>query len=237
MDELYTHEIHLKQTNMKLKSDSNLVFDSVKKAVIHNRGLLEYYILQHREFVISLESLEVDLTAPEFVRNMMKAGLTAGVGPMASVAGGLAEVATEAMMTKGCKLALANNGGDISVKGELEINVGIYAGEDSVARNMGFKIKSIDMPLGICTSAGVLGHSISFGEADAAVVFSRSAFLADAAATAVANRVKKTDPEGTIQNALELAEDIDGILGCMVFIDDKIGATGRVPEIVELYEK
>jgi ApbE superfamily uncharacterized protein (UPF0280 family) len=102
---------------------------------------------------------------------------------------------------------------------------------------VGFKLKSPDLPLGICTSAGALGHSVSFGEADAVLVFSKSAFIADAAATAVANGVKKTDTEGTIQNALELAEIIDGVIGCMVFIEDKVGTVGWVPEMVEVIEE
>jgi ApbE superfamily uncharacterized protein (UPF0280 family) len=231
---LQEFEFRIQQTHMKLKSDIYESFALARSAVIHNRGLLENYIEHHPEFLSTLEPLEIDLSAPEFIRNMMSAGITANVGPMAAVAGGLSEMATKAMMQINCKLALADNGGDISIKGEENVKVGVYGGSGSVAGTVGFSIRSDALPLGICTSAGVLGHSISFGEADAAVVFCRSAFLADAAATAVANHVKRLDPEGTIQNALEIAEDIDGVLGCMIFIGDTVGSTGWLPELIEI---
>lgn len=234
MAEIFSLDFHYQQTHMKLKSDLAESLSSARSAVIHNRGILEDYIFTHPDFLSSLEPLELDLAAPEFIRNMQKAGLAADVGPMAAVAGGLSEVASEAMLKKGSNFALADNGGDISIKGNKSTTVGIYAGDSSVAKQVGFKIKPGNLPLGVCASAGVLGHSISFGEADAVIVFCRSAFLADAAATGIANKVKKTDPEGTIQNGLELAEDIDGVLGCMIFIGEKVGTTGWVPEMVEI---
>jgi ApbE superfamily uncharacterized protein (UPF0280 family) len=223
---------------MMLFSDieASPVFSAARSAVLHSRNILENYISSHPEFLTSLEPLEIDLLAPEFIRSMQRAGLAANVGPMASVAGGLAEVATSTMLTHGCKFAMANNGGDISLMGQLGTVVGIYAGERSVANLVGLKIKPIDLPLGVCTSAGVLGHSLSFGSADAVVVFAKSAFLSDASATAIANYVKKTDPEGTIQNALELAENIEGVLGCIIFIGEEIGTTGWVPEMVEIID-
>jgi ApbE superfamily uncharacterized protein (UPF0280 family) len=227
-------EFRIQQTYMRLQSDNEDSFSYAKSAVSHNRNLLENYIENHPDFLTALEPLEIDHSAPELIRNMMRAGITANVGPMAAVAGGLSEVATEAMMRAKCKFALANNGGDISIKGENNVKVGLYGGEDSIAGNVVFSIKPEDLPLGICTSAGVLGHSISFGDSDAVVIFCRSAFLADAAATSVANFVKQTDPEGTIQNALEIAEDIEGVLGCMIFIGDKVGTAGWLPELIEI---
>jgi ApbE superfamily uncharacterized protein (UPF0280 family) len=236
MGEYYTTEFHLEQTHMVLKSDISDSFSAARRAVIHSRALLERYIQTHPNFVTSIEPIDLNLSAPEFVRNMMHAGLAADVGPMAAVAGGLSEMATTAMMKHKCKLALADNGGDISIKGNSELTVGVHAGEGSVAKQVGFKIKAVDLPMGICTSSGVFGHSISFGEADAVVIFSKSAFLSDAAATAVANKVKKADPEGTIQNAIEIAENIDDVKGCMIFIGELVGSSGWVPEMVQIIE-
>jgi ApbE superfamily uncharacterized protein (UPF0280 family) len=183
-----------------------------------------------------MQPASVDLTAPETVRKMMEAGMICDVGPMASVAGALSEIATHAMMVVGAKLALAENGGDISVKGEKEVNVGVYAGEKSIARRLGFRVRSDDLPLAICASSGKLGHSISLGESDAVVVFSISAYLADAAATSFANLVVESDPEGSIQNALGKAEDTEGITGCMVFVDELVGRWGKLPEMVEVMD-
>ena len=130
---VYATEFHWQQTHMRLKSDIKKCFTKAKSAVMNSRIILEQYILGHPYFVTSLEPIEIDLTAGEFVRNMMQAGQIADVGPMAAVAGGFAEVATEAMITQKCKLAIADNGGDISVKGSDPITIGIFAGESQVA--------------------------------------------------------------------------------------------------------
>ncbi len=238
MQVLYSNEFHWKETHMKLKSDRPGAFDSARQAVLHSRTLLEQYIAEHTEFLASLEPLDVDLNAPEFVREMMYAGLAAGVGPMAAVAGGLSEVATEAMIGSGCKckLAMADNGGDVSIKGERSVNIGIYAGKNQVAKQVGFKIRYDNLPLGVCTSAGQVGHSISFGDAEAVIIFSRSAFLSDAAASAVANRVKQNDAEATVQAALEKAETIKGVQGCMVIVGDLVGTVGKMPEMIEIID-
>ena len=233
---VYATEFHWQQTHMRLKSDLKECFSNAKSAVMNSRILLEQYILDHPYFVTSLEPIEVDLTAAGFIRNMMQAGLLADVGPMAAVAGGLAEVATETMIAHECKLAIAENGGDISVKGYDQITVGVYAGESQVAKRLGFKIKANELPIAICTSAGSVGHSISLGDADAVVVFSSSAFLADAAATAVANVVKGTDAEGAIQAGLERSDDIEGIFGCMIIYQELVGKTGKIPEMIEVVE-
>ncbi len=234
MDSYFKTELHIKQTHMKLQSDSKEAILNVKNAVINTRILLEQYILSHPNFVTSLEPIEVDLSAPDFVRSMMRAGLLADVGPMAAVAGGLSEIATEAMVRVGCNLALADNGGDISIKGKMPITIGVYAGDNKITKSVGFKIKPGDLPLGICTSAGTVGHSISLGDADAVIIFSNSAFLSDAAATSVANVIKHNDPEGSIQKGLEKAEEIEGVIGCMIFSDELVGKTGKLPEMVNI---
>jgi len=140
------------------------------------------------------------------------------------------------MVQKGSSTAVAENGGDISIKGTLPVTLSVYAGESEIAKQVGFKVKSDELPIGICTSSGSLGHSISFGDADAVVVFSASAYLSDAAATAIANCIKKEDPEGTIQLALEKAETIDGLQGCLVFSSELIGRTGRISEMVKVID-
>ena len=229
-------ELHLKQTHMKLRADSQEAVESAKDAVINTRVLLEHYIFEHPDFISSLDPLEMDPNAPKFIRNMIQAGLLADVGPMAAVAGGLSEVATNAMLANHSRLALAENGGDISIKGVEPITIGVYAGENSIAKKVGFKIKPGDLPLGVCTSAGLVGHSLSFGDADAVIIFSTSAFLSDASATSVANLVKSKDPEMSIQNALEKAESIVGLKGCMIFIGELVGKTGKIPEMVEVID-
>lgn len=233
---MFSSEFHWKETHMVLKCDLEKGFDVAKLAVLKSRFILETYIKNHPNFKFALEIDRTDPDAPEFIKKMMDAGIKAGVGPMASVAGGISEEATEAMIFNKCSSAMVENGGDISIKGKKEVKIGIFAGGKETAEKTGFRIKPEELPLGICTSAGNVGPSISFGNADAVVVFSKSAFLSDAAATAIGNIVKINDPEGSIQNALEKAESIDGVMGCLVFIDKLVGKTGNLPEMVEVID-
>ena len=80
-------------------------------------------------------------------------------------------------------------------------------------------------PLGICTSSGKVGPSLSLGLADAAVVLAPSAALADAAATAVGNRVRSADD---MEAALELGQSIRGVTGIVIITGDRMGARGDV---------
>jgi ApbE superfamily uncharacterized protein (UPF0280 family) len=236
VNDIFTSEFHLKQTHMVLKCDTKEGIERAKQAVSASRMILESYIAQHPEFRHAMDCEKIDLMAPELVRSMMEAGQKAVVGPMASVAGALSEVATDAMILCKSHYAVAENGGDISLKGIKEVKIGIYAGKNEIAEKFGFMVKPDDLPMGICTSAGNVGHSISFGDADAVVVFSKSALLSDASATAIANVVKTNDPEGSIQRALEKAETIEGILGSIVFMGSHIGRTGRLPEMVNVVD-
>ena len=236
MNEVFSSEFHLKQTHMVLKCDFELGIEKAKSAVSGARLLLENYMSSHPDFKYALTTEKIDPIAPEIVRKMMEAGQLAGVGPMASVAGALSEVATNAMISIGSQYALSENGGDISVKGTKDVKIGIYAGNNKSVEKVGFKVKVHEIPLGICTSAGEVGPSLSLGEADAVIIFSKSACLADAAATSCANMVKKIDPEGSIQKALEKAETIEGVKGCIVFIGPLVGRWGNIPEMVEVID-
>jgi len=99
-----------------------------------------------------------------------------------------------------------------------------------LSQKVGIKIPAEDTPIGVCTSSGKIGHSLSFGRADAVVVLSRDAALADAAATAVGNAVKTGDE---IEKGIHLARRIPGVLGVVIVVDDRIGAWGKV-QLVKL---
>lgn len=233
---MFCSEYHLKQTHMVLKCDVKRGIAESKIAVFNARFTLDTYITNHPDFRFAFDTRDVDPDAPKFVKKMMAAGIAADVGPMASVAGGLSEIATDTMIATLCKSAIAENGGDISIKGIREAKIGIYRGQNRLAGTVGFLIKPEDLPLGICTSAGEVGHSISLGDADAVVVCSKSAFLSDAAATAIANIVSLNDSEASIQRALERAEAIEGVTGCLVLIGALVGRTGHLPEMVEVLD-
>ena len=237
----YTKRLEIKQTNILLQCDLEPAFILAEQAIRYNRAVLETYITENPGFLSTLEPIEIPDNVPQIIKTMTRAGIIANVGPMASVAGAFAELSTEALCKAGASYGLAENGGDISILGNKRTTViGIYDGKgtDNAASGklskFAFRVNEIELPIGICTSAGKIGHSISFGDANAAIVVSNSPSIADAVATAVGNRISKLDPEGSLQKALEFAEQLREINGCMVIIDDFVGRVGKLPELVEL---
>jgi ApbE superfamily uncharacterized protein (UPF0280 family) len=155
---------------------------------------------------------------------MAAAGLKAGVGPMAAVAGAIAECVGRELLTYTAEI-IVENGGDIFLKIKKDRVVGIYAGESPLTGKLGLEIEARATPLGVCTSSGKVGHSLSYGRADAVVAMSADTALADAAATAIGNRVKQA---GDTDKALEFARGIVGLKGVVIIIGEKVGAWGDV---------
>ena len=192
-------------------------------AVLNCRRQLDEYISQHPDFLPSLVPLPEDPFAPPLVRQMLEAARAAGVGPMASVAGAIAQAV--ALVLKPLSPAIIiENGGDCYLDLEEDIKVGIFAGPDSpFTGKIGLHFTADRFPLGICTSSGTIGHSLSFGKADAVTVVSRDAALADAAATALGNLVQTPRD---INKALDLAPSLPLVDGVLIIIKDKIGMWG-----------
>ena len=201
----------------------------VREFVIQERQQLEAYIAGHPGFLTTLVPWPGDPFAPLLVREMIDAAAAAGVGPMAAVAGALAA-------RVGLHLAplspevIVENGGDIFLAIQQPATVALFAGKSPLSHRVGLKVEPSDSPLGVCTSSATVGHSLSLGRADAACVLAPSAALADAAATALGNRVQGPD---TIAPALEWIAGLPDIFGAIVIVGEKLGAWGRV-ELVPL---
>lgn len=148
---------------------------------------------------------------------------------MGAVAGAVAEYVGRDLLAYSEEVII-ENGGDIFIRTTFPLTVAILAGGSPLSGKLGVRIDSPESPVGVCTSSGTVGHSLSLGRADAAVVISASAALADAAATAIGNRVSD---KADIASATHLGENIDGVLGVAVILDDKMGAWGQV-ELVRL---
>ena len=131
-------------------------------------------------------------------------------------------------MDAGAGYAFVDNGGDIALVTDRPLVLGIYAGEASI-RDLALEVQPTDEILGICTSSGAVGPSISFGCADAALVVSRNVSLADAAATALGNAVVD---EMVLEKAFDVVKDIDGIQGALVVKGDRFAAWGEMPRVV-----
>jgi len=221
--DLISFNVVVKETDLYIRASANLRRKAFK-LVVKYRDILESYIRRYPAFLTSLQPLPVDDSAPHIVKAMSEAASRAGVGPMASVAGAIAEfVGTELLAFS--PEVIIENGGDIYLKSLGKRVVGIYAGQSPLTGKIGLEIAGTDTPIGICTSSGTVGHSLSFGKADAVVVLSKSATLADAAATAIGNLIKQP---ADIPGGIELAKSIDGVLGVIIIKGDNTGLWGKV---------
>jgi len=237
----FEKRIVIKETDILLKSNEESYFNAAEKDIKTSRFFIERCIANNPVFLaslvpIKLEELKEGVYAPKIIKKMVAAGAAASVGPMASIAGAIAESACMAMTEAGSKRAIAENGGDISAeKGEWV--VGIDAGENEVTKKLAFKLRDSELPLGICSSSGKHGHSISFGNATLVIAVAKSSAVADACATSIANEVKLKngsfeEHEGAVQTALERADEIEQLRGSLVIAGNLIGKAGKIPELV-----
>ncbi len=192
--------------------------------VLKYRGALERYIDRHPSFLTSLVLIPVGGDAPLIVKSMAEATAKVGVGPMAAVAGAIAEFVGNELLAFSPEVII-ENGGDIYLRSLKKRLIGIYAGKSPLTGKIRLEIDGQDAPMGICTSSGTVGHSLSFGKSDAVVVLSKSATLADAAATAIGNIIVQASD---IPNGIEFAKGVEGLTGLLIIKDDKMGLWGTV---------
>jgi ApbE superfamily uncharacterized protein (UPF0280 family) len=163
---------------------------------------------------------------------MAEAAQKADVGPMAAVAGALADLAVEDMKHSGCQVAVVENGGEIMVNSNQPIDVAVAAGEEPLSKRFGFRLT--EFPIAVATSSGRFSHALSFGDAEAATVFCKNATLADAAATAVGNVVKGEDAQAGIQAGINKGSTIEGVEGIMIVYKGQVGTWGKIPQIIKV---
>ncbi len=220
---LVSFNVTVKETNLNIQAQTDLS-DSAIKAVLECRNYIETYIKHQPEFATSLVPLKNSVTAPQIIQEMTDAARLTGTGPMASVAGLVAEHTGKALLSCSNEIVI-ENGGDIFIKSNSETIFTIYAENTPFSMTCGIQVGKKDNPYGICTSSGTLGHSKSFGQADAVTVLSDSCPLADAAATALANRIKDS---GDINAAIDFGKNIKGLNGIIIIKGKNIGLWGEL---------
>lgn len=206
-------------------------FDAVTTEIMRQRRILEEYIGRHPDFRESLEPLELLAGAPEVVLSMARAAKLVGVGPMATVAGAMAQCAGLAALDAGACEVIVDNGGDIYISAVEPVIIGLKTGTTDLADKLAFSLEADDTPISICSSSGEMGHSMSLGQCDLATVVAKDAALADAAATQAANLVRTVDD---IDPALENISVIEGVDGVMIIKGDRIGLAGKLPPLVKV---
>jgi len=220
---LVSFSVVVKETDLHIRARHDLTAEALA-ATKRYRADLESYIKSHPIFLTTLKPFEVEQDAPPIVKEMTDATREVGVGPMAAVAGAIAERVGKELLPYSDDV-IVENGGDIFLKTSKERFIGVYAGESKFTKKIAFSILPEESPLGVCTSSGTVGHSLSFGYADAVIVFSPSTSLADAAATAIGNRVRIAED---IPEALEFAQSIKGLRGVAIIKGDNMGLWGQI---------
>jgi ApbE superfamily uncharacterized protein (UPF0280 family) len=162
---------------------------------------------------------------------MYAAAAVAAVGPMAAVAGAVAQHVGQSLLEHSPQVVV-ENGGDIFLHTRTPRTVALWAGESPLSDRVALRIPG-DSELGICTSSGTVGHSHSLGKADAATVVADDAALADAVATALGNRVRCAEDA---QEAVRWALDMSGVRGAVVICGAQLSAGGDI-ELEPLAER
>jgi ApbE superfamily uncharacterized protein (UPF0280 family) len=204
-------------------------FGAVAEEIVQQRRILDDYIRRQPEFLTSFDPIDLLPGAPPIAERMAWAARLAGVGPMAAVAGAMAQLAGQAGLAAGAPEAIIDNGGDIFIHAVEPVIIGLDAGTAKVGKQLAFLLEPNETPISICSSSGKMGHSISLGLCDLATIVAKDAALADAAATAAGNLVKTVDD---VDAALEQISKIEGVDGIMLIKDDHVGMAGRLPKLV-----
>lgn len=232
-EKLFKHAFRVKETRCTVITDKVEAVEKALFSIIRHRSQLERYIAAHPSFLYSLAPVPVN-DGPRIVRLMASASAKAGVGPMAAVAGVLADLAVEEMASSGARVAVVENGGEVSAVSKRPINMALLAGDTPLSKKLGFKLERF--PVGVATSSGVLGHAISLGEAEAVTAFSKSAGIADAAATAICNVVKGEDHGKAVRRGIDKALSIQEVDGVLILYKGTVGVAGEIPEIIKVVE-
>jgi ApbE superfamily uncharacterized protein (UPF0280 family) len=219
----------LRETAVTIVSDERYL-PAAKRSIFDSRKVLERFIARDPFFRSTLEPYREGDDAPPLIRRMCDAARAANVGPMAAVAGAVAEAAVEAMVNAGSTHALIDNGGDIAMILDREVDIGIYAGNSRFSE-LAFRFEPVDHVMGVCTSSASVGPSISFGIADAAIVISDNAALADACATMLGNMVISNE-DALLAEAVTRQMTVAGVVGCCAIVGDKIAMKGVLPRMV-----
>ncbi|MFO7796113.1 MAG: UPF0280 family protein [Promethearchaeia archaeon] len=234
------YKVHFteKESDITIISDLKSAIANAQEAFYRHRKDLEHYISKHKDFLTSFSPVSVN-TSLKIINIMAEAAYICDVGPMAAVAGALADLMYKSMIQeeekhKIPKIALVENGGEIIIDSKKSLRIALYAGDNELNLNIGFLIEESDCPIGVATSSATVGHAISLGEADAVTVFAENATLADAAATKIANLVKGNDIEKSIKKALDTADDLQEIRGVFINRENKIGRTGKIPKMIKI---
>jgi hypothetical protein len=228
---LFKENFTLKETQCTIISDKRQGIQTAVESIKRNRQELEIYIRDNPKFLYTLKPFPAP-EKPLVAKTMAEATEKASVGPMAAVAGAIADLAVDDMTREGCKVAVVEDGGEISAVSNVPVDVAVAVGDEPLSRRFGFRLT--EFPIGVATSSGRFSHALSFGDAEAATIFCKNASLADAVATAVGNVVKGEDAGAGIKAGINRGMSIQGVEGVLIIYKGKVGMAGKIPEIIKV---
>ncbi len=226
--ELVAYRVVVKETDLMVYSETKRI-DETRELVLEQRGYVEGFIKTHPDFARALIPWQLDGPAPGIIVDMVKAGRNAGVGPMAAIAGAIAEQVGLGLLKRSDQVII-ENGGDVFLKTDSPVTVGIFAGNSPLSLRLGIRVNSKSHPEAVCTSSGTVGHSLSLGSADAVCVVAPSCAIADAAATSIGNLI---DSPADIESAISAGRKFEELSGILVIVGEKVGIWGDL-EVVSL---
>lgn len=220
--------VKYKETDLWIGVDkdsySPFMQDEALSIIIKLRNLMDSYLLLDPEYKTSLVPYHPQSPAPQIFHDMSAVCKRSEIGPMSAVAGAVAKyTALELKKKFPYKEIMVENGGDIYIDIKEDIDIAVFAGQSPLSNRVGLHIPASVSPVGVCTSSGTVGPSLSFGKADAVMIVCKDVLLADSYATAMANRVKSVDD---IESVIDYISNRSDILGALVIKDDKMAVTG-----------
>jgi hypothetical protein len=222
-DDLVTFEVVERETDLLISCERDLSRQA-RAFVLNYRKEIEEHIKKYPEFYSSLQPVAARERSSEVVEAMLNASKKAGVGPMAAVAGAIAEFVGRDL-SQFSKEVIVENGGDIFIRSSRPRRVGVFSGESPFSGKLAIEIGPCEEGLGVCTSSGTVSHSLSFGMADAALVISNDTALADAVATATGNKVNSRED---IEGVINFAKSIEGVRAVLIIVKDAMGTWGEI---------
>lgn len=232
MRQIYEKEISIDSTHLLLKSDVNV---NIEDFIIKQRRIIQEQINRNPLFN-GYEKTDL-INSHRILELMTTAGNIAEIGPMSAVAGSISQICLEYLEKFGTKYSILENGGDIALKSDEKVIMGIYAGNSIFTNRIALELKAKKEGYGICTSSGTVGPSKSFGLTDATIVLGKQASICDSLATKIANHGNGNDDEEIVNNSLEKADDyLEFCDGVIVIKGEYLAKVGHIPKILQIEE-
>lgn len=221
--EKYNWRIIYKYSDLLVSCDRNII-PKLERLIEGIYYLLESCIKENPSFQKSLSPLKIKSEYPPVIKKMCRKAAIFNVGPMATVAGAVCDYLASGL-DRYCSRLIIENGGDVFIKSNKDIEVGVYLKNKHFENKIYLKIKAAGTPCGLCSSSGSFGHSLSMGSSDLVVVLAKSTISADGAATSIANNIR--GPED-ISKTISSYKNIKDITGILIVKDDKLGVWGNI---------